>query len=466
MLVATSTHIVTATYTNSDENFGSSGPASLTQTVNPAPTISAVTVTPSSRQYSDPMTFTATLTPDMINGVNPATSVTFFIGTQQITGAPTLVDSGGVLTWTLSNVPLLEPAPFGTSPTGQMAPGNHNVTAMFGGSNPNFLVGAPSTTLTITPEDARVTYTGPLYVGTATSTSTTATVTLSATILDISNSTLTADPVYDPYAGDIRNAQVQFFYLNSTGGQVIINSTLLSPALINPSDTTAGTVLYNWTTPAISPCQSPCSQTFTVGIIINNYYSRNSPDEDTIITVAQPGTNFITLGGFLNMTNSVGEVPGTTGTKTNFGGNIKYNKSGSNLQGQLNIIVRSTVLAPGDTCAAGADGFHVYQIKSNSLTSLGVNFPNGPSSYPGLATVVSKANVQDVTNPATTCSVGGNATLQMDMTDNGTGGQTDTLGITIWDGSTNLWYSSYWNGTKTVQQVLASPTGGGNVSVH
>src|SRR5262249_31940854 len=77
------------------------------------------------RQYSDLATFTATLSPAIVQGLPPATSVTFYVGTQNM-GTATLVAGGGILTGTLT-VPLLETV------AGQMAPGAHTVTAVFGG---------------------------------------------------------------------------------------------------------------------------------------------------------------------------------------------------------------------------------------------------------------------------------------------------------------------------------------------
>jgi hypothetical protein len=49
----------------------------------------------------------------------------------------------------------------------------------------------------------------------------------------------------------------------------------------------------------------------------------------------------------------------------------------------------------------------------------------------------------------------------MSMTDKGEPGKDDTIGLTLWNGST-LVFSSYWNGTKTPEQIL----GGGNLVVH
>src|SRR5207245_1456413 len=127
------------------------------------------------------------------------------VGTQ-VMGSVPLVLNGGVLQGTLANVALVEPVPFGTTPTGQMAPGAHTVTASFGGVNPNFAVTNATTTLSVTKEDARATYTGALFAWTRSTTDGSATLTLSATIQDIA--AVMGDPAYDAYAGDIRNARV------------------------------------------------------------------------------------------------------------------------------------------------------------------------------------------------------------------------------------------------------------------
>jgi hypothetical protein len=114
-----------------------------------------------------------------------------------------------------------------------------------------------------------------------------------------------------------------------------------------------------------------------------------------------------------------------------------------------------------------SDGIvHVYQVKGNAMTSLAVNpatCPKATASSPCLATFNGKANIQDITNPAAPIAVDGNATLQVTMTDKGEpGAGSDTIGITVWNKSGGLWFSSEWNGTKTVEK----PLGGGNLVVH
>ena len=111
---------------------------------------------------------------------------------------------------------------------------------------------------------------------------------------------------------------------------------------------------------------------------------------------------------------------------------------------------------PGGT--PGPDGYCVYQIKSTAIDSLGVT-PGTP--YKGQFN--SKANIQDVTNPASPMAVAGGLILQLTMSDYGEPGSSDKIGITV-TGGTTLWFSSNWGGMppKTQEQLL----GGGNLVVH
>ena len=105
---------------------------------------------------------------------------------------------------------------------------------------------------------------------------------------------------------------------------------------------------------------------------------------------------------------------------------------------------------------------HVYQIKGNAMTSLGVDASTTTSHPYPTATFNGKASIQDITNPYVPVSVDGGAALQVTMTDRGEPGNTDDIGITVWNKSGGLWYSSNWNSTKTANQVL----NGGNIKVR
>jgi hypothetical protein len=158
--------------------------------------------------------------------------------------------------------------------------------------------------------------------------------------------------------------------------------------------------------------------------------------------------DFITGGGYVIPTQSSGLYASDAGRKTNFGFNVKYNKSGTNLQGNMNFIFRRTV--------GGLE--KIYQIKANSMTSLGVNIAN-PNAQ--TAVFVSKCNLTDITNPSSPVSVAGNLSLQVNMTDRGEPGSNDDIAISLYSGST-LWYSSNWTGNSTALMLLA----GGNLVVH
>ena len=93
-------------------------------------------------------------------------------------------------------------------------------------------------------------------------------------------------------------------------------------------------------------------------------------------------------------------------------------------------------------------------VTDDAIRSLAVN--GNQAAFNG------KANIQDITDPLNPISIDGNATLQVELTDNGEPGSSDTIGITLWNKSGGLWFASNWNGTKTVEQAL----GGGNLVIH
>jgi hypothetical protein len=367
-------------------------------------------------RLSDRAGLHASVVPDQY-GRPLAGSVEFFLDGNSI--GSTAIDAGGEAT--LTTAPITR------------GPGSYAVTAKFTSSNDNYTdSSAGLATLVISPEDARPTYTGALFASTASPTSSLATVTLSATVRDIT--AVTDDPAFDPDAGDIRKATVRFVDRDHA------NAVLCTaPIGLAGTDPKTGTATCNWSA-NVGPQDSVL---YTVGIVVGGFYAADTSADDAVVTVAKPlTTNFITGGGSLINQTSAGLVPGAAGQKTNFGFNVKYNKAGTNLQGQVNLIVR--------------DGGRTYQIKSNSITSLAANSPTGTATFNG------KASIQDITDPLNPVSVDGNASLQLTLTDKGEPGTSDTIGITLWNKSGGLWFASAWDGTKTVEQVLS----GGNLVVR
>jgi uncharacterized repeat protein (TIGR02543 family) len=394
---------------------------------NPAPSVGAsfiidpavitTTITPASVQYSDSVTLEASISPASANGDTATGSIEFFINGASV--GSVVVDSSGK-----ASLPMVITS----------APGNYTVTAKFTSTNANFTSsdGGP-VNLTVTQEDVRAYYNGNSLFWTSSINSTSANVTLSAAILDASALPET-DPAFDLNAGDIRNATVTF--INRDTNTAFTGCSNLPVGLVNTDDLKTGIATCNTT---LTADKATGASQYNVGIVVSGYYSRNSSEDDSIITVAQPiPSNFITGGGYLVLTNSAGQVPGTPDSKANFGFNVKYNKSGTNLQGNINLIVRSNG--------------HVYKIKSNALSSMGVNGSQ--------ANFSSKASIIDITDPLNPITVEGNATLQLWMTDMGDAG--DTLGIQVLSKNGGMWFSSNWDGTRTIEQIL----GGGNLAVH
>jgi hypothetical protein len=306
-------------------------------------------------------------------------------------------------------------------------------------------------TLVVMREDAIVTYTGVLNASTITPAEDDALIFLAATIQD----------ARDGETGDITNARVRF--INRDAGTYI--SPELAPALVDPSDLTVGTVSY---TTMLSIGKNDSGEPFTIGVVVsghdhgapiggdpsfidNGFYLRNSTEDDVVVNVYRNEGEYITGGGYVVIENPMGDYAASIDSKMNFGFNVKFNRKGTNLRGKVNVIFRRTE-SDGLVC--------VYQIKSNAILSLGVPPDLDPAT--GIATFTSKANLQDVTDPLNPISLGGNLSFQMDLTDMGEPGSNDSIGITVYNASGELLFSSEWNGVQTIEKLLS----GGNVVVH
>jgi hypothetical protein len=316
-----------------------------------------------------------------------------------------------------------------------LAPGDYPVT--FTVTDPGGLSDTKSMVITVSKEDARATYTGPVLISTANSKTSKVTVPLRATIQDIS--AVTTDPAYDQYPGVITNATVNFVDRENSN-KVLCTSNV---ALID-SDTKTGTASCDW------PVDLGKSDSIehTIGIQVNGYYTRDSSDDDTVIAISKPDINFIAGGGFLVNQSSGGKYAGDKGKKTNFGLAIKYIPKKPNLTGWVNLMVRH--------------GGHLYMIRSTSLSSLVADPYNPKKPSTGTAELMGKATITDVTKWRKPVIVASNVSLQIDMKDNGEPGKADTISITLWDKTGALLFSSNWNGAKTIPQTINR----GNLIVH
>ncbi|WP_375303882.1 MBG domain-containing protein, partial [Niastella sp. OAS944] len=408
-------------------------PATLTIAAVPVTTYVSTNV--ATQQYSDAVTFTATINngAPVVTGANgAAVSVTFKVG-NQIMGTVPFTVSGNNLVGVLTNKQLVEGL------DGQMAPGAKTVTAIYNTPNVNYGLNSSNCTgtcsLTITQENAEVTYTGQTYLSLPTTSAISLTVTLSATIRDLF-------PSADGDRGNIKNARVTFKRDDGT----IMGTQNLIPVLM--TDSTTGLVTTSFPYTLSQTEQQSGGANFQIYAVVDNYYNISISDMPTNITIARPGADFVTGGGYLKNSSCAGAIAGSKDLKTNFGFNMQYTKSGSNLKGQCNIIIRSNG--------------RIYQVKSNAVNMLAVSPPpQGSTSVP--AYFNTKANYKDITDPSNPIALGGNLDLTVKMNDVSTGGQGDQVSILIMDpNTTQVIFSSNWNGAQTVLQNL----GGGNVSVR
>ena len=99
-----------------------------------------------------------------------------------------------------------------------MSPGVKTVTAIFNSPNANYGLNSYNNTkscsLTITKENAEITYTGQDYMSLPSVSATSLTVSLSATVRDLS-------PAADAKRGNIKNARVTFRRDNPVTGTVL-----------------------------------------------------------------------------------------------------------------------------------------------------------------------------------------------------------------------------------------------------
>jgi hypothetical protein len=403
-------------------------------TVTPATTATAVALDPSTVQYSDQTTATATIT-----GANADAQTAANLGG---TVAFTLID--GATTYTLGSVtPTVVAGALTASGTYRIdrPEGSYTIRAVFTPTSTNISGSNSTASLGLTKEDV-----GSLaYIGsTAFSTGTTnnsATVTLAAAITDIADGSASH--------GRIQNALVDFRRDLPTGTNLANN---VAVGFVTTGDTANGMANASSFTYTLSTSEvNDGGASITVYPVVDGTYYTGIGDP-SVVTIAKPGADFVTGGGHIVIgstggnTNSAGTYAADAGSKTNFGFTMKYNKSGRNLQGQVNIIFRRTE----------SDGVHIYQIKSNAINSLVVANVTGGRQ----ATINTKANLTDVTDPINTVSLGGNLDLTLDAVEATATGYSDKIAITL--KGTNLLYCSNWATNKAVLQTL----GGGSIHVR
>ena len=130
---------------------------------------------------------------------------------------------------------------------------------------------------------------------------------------------------------------------------------------------------------------------------------------------------------------------------------LSYNKSGSNLQGQIIVTVAQT------------DGSVVF-IKSNSISSMAIQ-TGGSFPYPKTSTIYTKCSLYKLLTNGSQVAIDGGASFRIDCSDSNTSMPADQIGFTVLSTSSTLYYSNNWlnvpqppgqNVWKTVMEDLKS----------
>lgn len=375
-------------------------------------------------QYSDPVTLKARLV-DLVSGDGVRGKTIHFTIGEQKTSAVTNSSGYAEIVLILDQDPCDE----------------YTVSSVFKHDCP-YLPSSDNDPFDILPEDVEVEYVGVLLQATPSVTSNTAIVKLMATIREVD----------DGYPGDISKALVSFVDRASSS----IADCIPVGYFVDPSDPTTGVVTFDWTVTIPNNSNAVVTE---LGILAGAencescYYRHNDTEDDAVVVVYIPEGDFITGGGYIMPEYSAGPFASSTGTKANFGFNVKYTKRGNKLQGMLTMIIRS--------------GEKVYQIKSNALTSLGTNVKDKNAK---IGVFSAKADLKDVTDELNPIDIQGNLILKVTMTDKGEPGSNDGIGVTLWSAvkvddswvADELLYSSNWTGMNTVEDILS----GGNLVVH
>ena len=304
--------------------------------------------------------------------------------------------------------------------------------------NNNYSVTGGTVTLTITPQTANPVadayYTGSNFYWTTGSSSKTATLTLTATITNNLN-----------FTGNITTAKVSFYLCSGTTVTPIAGAQNLPVGLVNPGDlsteTATAMLQYN--------LGSAMATTLQIKVkVTGNYVENPSSVYDGLITIAVPAPGgLICGGGNLCNTNSAGYVKGAAAKRSNFSFFVQYNKSMTNSQGGVELLVRSYNDRFGNVTGV----LHTYRIKSTAISSLSVQSPKSQFS--------SKANISEIINGVET-SIEGGCTMLIDLFDGNAPGvnpvQADLMGITVYRKAGGVWYSNDWNSVKTITAPLCA----------
>jgi YD repeat-containing protein len=367
-----------------------------------APSPLSITANPASKQYSDPI---------------PALTATF---TGFVPGETPAVLNGTLL--------------IQTTAAARSAPGTYAIT-VGGLTSPNYAITYSGSTLTVTPEDARIVITSPRLVS-ASATGTTS-ITLTATIQDIS---ATANAAGDVDPGDIRKATLTF--VDRGTGAVLCTAPI---ALVNDADERVATGTCTFSRSFGTTLPAPAS--LVAGARAGGYYIRDAAADDATMSVTAPTVDSITGGGSIDITSSAGlRAPDRT-SRGKFDVNLQYDKNNA-IKGSFTFTFVRTEQGV----------VRQYELTAASIGSLSIRrTPSG-----GVASIIGNALLRDLTVKSSPVTIVDGAPLIVTATDAGEPSANDAMNIIVFKQDGGLWLAAGWNGIQPVDQKVSD----GNLQVH
>ena len=445
-----------AAYTVSDGNGGGNYAVTTvpvnTGVINQYPEVGSLLLALPEQGYSNKEAFVVSLPVASVGGESAATTASIYIcpsgststgpACQNMTPAPvplTRVGGGlvGAATFDLNE-----------TVTGALVPGPHVVVAVFAGG-PDFSLNAPTAPLQI---DKKLTlptgdtlYTGATTFSAPSDKSNNVTLSLAVTVTDPCGNSSAGYSA----CGDVSKGTVTFNVVNGVTLTPIPGATNLPIGLVTPGNTTVGTAA------AVVKYHLGKNDTIAIQVTVSNYFIGGDPSQGTIIVLTRSNApNEMTIKGSQLAQSSGGLFRGGSGQLTELDGDVS--KSGNSGKGSLTAQIVSMYKPDGtlDTIA------HTYQVQTNSTAT----FSQISS---GAAVFTANASIQDITNSNSSVLVDGSAIVQVTACEAGVAcpggpasvGQAGAIGFQVNSSKTGgLWYSSSWNGNKTLPQNAVAGT--------
>jgi hypothetical protein len=395
-------------------------------------------------QYSDTVTLSATVNAANTTSGALSGTVTFLLNGKPVSPALTATVSGGAPQTVTADLRL-------TTAIIPLGSGSYSLTAAFApaaGSKYLSSSGTASPQPQIQKEDMTLAYTGLPFVNTAKAGGT--------VVLSVGASvTEDAAELGDKSWSSIP-LQVQFQLLDGSANPISGKTCTATVAQ------TAGQVLTGTGGASCSPgTVGGGTYGVQVTLLTNGYYT--SDVGDFTVTVADPGTGFITGGGWVVLPNN---------DRGNFGFNAKFLKNGQ-IQGNSLFIYRTTanLAAMGVVGAPAGLRSYNYIVKANALD--GLRTCGVLNQIPCAAQLTGKSNIKAIDRQTglayniDSSVIGNQQMFEIDAIDNGEPGSSPGIGPDIY--ALKVFTSSgpfLTVGTPAYPGPTAMQISGGNVQVR